>query len=298
MQNTQEMVRQNSSIRLFLSGFNQNEQDILSSWLSSRPETTCRVYRSEIGRLKDEYPGRSLLDLKAPDLEHHMGRLSHLKLASQRRSRASIQSFYSWAVLHGAIQKDPSLTLKKIEAPEGLSGRILSETEVQRILALENDPRHHALLSFLYYGGVRVSEACSLSWKQVEPREQGRGQVTVIGKRNKERVILLPEAVFSELIRLKGLKGELDPVFCSTRDEKGKLDPSQVFRIVKWAAIRAGISKSVSPHWFRHAHVSHALDRGCPAHLVQATVGHASLATTTKYSHARPSDSSARYLGV
>ena len=52
----------------------------------------------------------------------------------------------------------------------------------------------------------------------------------------------------------------------------------------------------MSAHWLRHAHVSHALDRGAPVHLVQATVGHASLTTTSRYAHARPGDSSSRYL--
>ena len=47
-----------------------------------------------------------------------------------------------------------------------------------------------------------------------------------------------------------------------------------------------------------HAHTSHSLDRGAPIHLVQATLGHASVATTGRYLHARPTDSSARYLGV
>jgi site-specific recombinase XerD len=54
----------------------------------------------------------------------------------------------------------------------------------------------------------------------------------------------------------------------------------------------------VRPHWLRHAHATHALERGAPLHLVQATLGHASVATTSKYLHARPTDSSARYLGV
>ena len=56
------------------------------------------------------------------------------------------------------------------------------------------------------------------------------------------------------------------------------------------------ISEKVSPHWLRHAHASHALERGAPIHLVQATLGHATLATTGRYLHAMPSDSSARYL--
>jgi site-specific recombinase XerD len=81
-----------------------------------------------------------------------------------------------------------------------------------------------------------------------------------------------------------------------SRKGGGHLDPVQVHRIVKAAATRAGLSEAVSAHWLRHAHVSHALDHGAPAHLVQATVGHASLATTSQYAHARPSDSSSRYL--
>lgn len=64
------------------------------------------------------------------------------------------------------------------------------------------------------------------------------------------------------------------------------------------AAARAGLPAEVSAHWLRHAHASHALDRGAPIHLVQATLGHASVATTGRYLHARPSASSARFLGV
>ncbi len=67
---------------------------------------------------------------------------------------------------------------------------------------------------------------------------------------------------------------------------------------MKAAAERAGLPASVSAHWLRHAHASHSLERGAPIHLVQTTLGHASVATTGRYLHARPSDSSARYLGV
>ena len=67
---------------------------------------------------------------------------------------------------------------------------------------------------------------------------------------------------------------------------------------MKTAAARAGLSEDVSAHWLRHAHAFHSLDRGAPVHLVQATLGHASVATTGRYLHARPTDSSARYLGI
>ncbi len=61
---------------------------------------------------------------------------------------------------------------------------------------------------------------------------------------------------------------------------------------------RAGLrnASEVSPHWLRHAHASHAMDRGARIHLVQATLGHSDISTTGKYLHARPDESSALYL--
>ena len=91
------------------------------------------------------------------------------------------------------------------------------------------------------------------------------------------------------------------PVFSSHRGG-APLDQPQAWSIVQAAAMRVGLpvgKGGVSPHWLRHAHATHALEYGhAPIHLVQATLGHASVATTSKYLHARPTDSSARYLGV
>ena len=75
-----------------------------------------------------------------------------------------------------------------------------------------------------------------------------------------------------------------------------RLSTEQAHRIIQNAATKAGIEGNVSAHWFRHAHASHALDAGAPIHLVQSTLGHSSLATTSRYVHAKPNDSSGLYL--
>jgi site-specific recombinase XerD len=98
------------------------------------------------------------------------------------------------------------------------------------------------------------------------------------------------------LIYIKSEGGADDPIF-SSRKGKGHLHPSHVKRIVTAATERAGVDGQASPHWLRHAHATHALDSDVPIHLVQATLGHVSVATIGKYLHARPEDSSARYLG-
>jgi integrase/recombinase XerD len=87
------------------------------------------------------------------------------------------------------------------------------------------------------------------------------------------------------------------PVFPSRRGG-GHLDQTAVLRIVRKAARRVGLEVNVSPHWLRHSHATHALERGAPIHLVASTLGHSSVATTGRYLHARPTDSSARYLAV
>ncbi|MBD0311771.1 MAG: site-specific integrase [Microcoleus sp. T3-bin5] len=56
------------------------------------------------------------------------------------------------------------------------------------------------------------------------------------------------------------------------------------------------MSEKTSAHWLRHCHASHALNRGAPIHLLSQTLGHASVATTSKYLHAKPNDSSGLYL--
>jgi integrase/recombinase XerD len=150
-----------------------------------------------------------------------------------------------------------------------------------------------------YIAGLRISELCGLRWRDCRRRGAG-GQITVFGKGGKMRIVLLPASMWRELRpfdRLRAQDGEAaddDPVFRSAKG--GALDPSAIHRIVEAAAARAGLPRAVSAHYLRHAHVSYALDRGAPAHLVQATVGHSDLRTTSRYAHARPNECSATYL--
>ncbi len=119
----------------------------------------------------------------------------------------------------------------------------------------------------------------------------------MFGKGGKTRHVLLSAATWAELVTLRNGGDPDSPVFPSRRGG-GHLDPSAAWRIVRKAAARAGIDGNVSPHWLRHAHASHALERGAPVALVRDTLGHASVSTTNGYLHARPNDSSARYLAV
>jgi integrase len=174
-----------------------------------------------------------------------------------------------------------------------LAEPILDEGAVLHMLTLKRNPRYKALFRLLYLGGLRIGEACALKVRDLQVSRDS-GQITVFGKDGKTRVVLLKPSIWADLAMMLGNHPEA-AVFRSC-EGGGHLDPSQVHRIVKVAAKRAGLSEAVSAHWLRHAHVSHAIDRGAPAHLVQATVGHASPTTTSRYVHARPTDSSSKSL--
>ena len=171
-----------------------------------------------------------------------------------------------------------------------LAERILGEEDLQRVLSAATEPRNHTLLQLLYGAGLRVSEACGLRWRNLRPRGDA-GQVTVFGKNDRTRAVALPTPLWSVLIGQRGAASAEAPVFPSPSGRA--LDRVRVRAIVRQAAERAGVDAHVSPHWLRHSHASHALDHGAPIHLVQATLGHSSVATTSGYLHARPGDSSA-----
>jgi integrase/recombinase XerD len=107
----------------------------------------------------------------------------------------------------------------------------------------------------------------------------------------------LPQSLWTDIVNFRIDPEDDTPVFAS-RKRGGHLNRSQVLRIVQKAGRRAGVKRKVSPHWFRHAHASHAMDRGAGIHLVCATLAHSSIAVTGRYLHAKPTESSATFLAV
>jgi site-specific recombinase XerD len=270
--------------------------DVIELWLArQRSPLTPSVYLRDIRRLLRS-TARKLLETSALDLERFAEALAGSGLApiSQGRTLAAVRGFFRFAERIGYCRNVAAgLELPRTEA--ALSERIIPQEDVRRMIALEPDERNRVLLSVLYAAGLRVSEVCGLRLRNLQARGEG-GQILVRGKGGRTRAVLLPSGVWSQLAPLKGTAGLDAPVFVS---RSGKpLERSRVLRVVREASQRAGIEANVTTHWLRHAHASHALDRGAPIHLVQTTLAHRSVATTSRYLHARPGESSAGYLSV
>ena len=271
------------------------DPQLIELWLHGRSPHTQRAYRADAERLLG-FVGAPLGQITLGDLQAFADAIGGLAPSSRARSLSAAKSLLAFGHHLGYLPFDVGRALKLPGRKNTLAERILPEAEIQRMLALEPSSRNRALLRLLYAAGLRVSELAALRWRDVKPRDNA-GQVTVYGKGGKTRAVLLSAATWRELQALRGDAVDGAPIFRS-RQGGGPLSTVQVLRVVRRAAARAGVRGRVSPHWLRHAHASHALDRGAPIHLVQATLGHASVATTGRYLHAQPTDSSARYLAV
>lgn len=274
-----------------------SDDHLIGMWVARHASPhTRRNYRMQAARFR-AFVGKPLPLLRLDDLQAYLASLEGKAPATRANATAAIKSLFSFAQELGYVRFNIGKAVKAPPIKNTLAERIMSESDAMRMVALVDAPRDRALLTLLYGGGLRISEACALRWRDLTERDGGAAQVVIYGKGGKTRVVLLSPNTWRTLQAQRGDGGPDDPVFRSRK--KGEcIQARQADRIVKAAAARAGLSAEVSAHWLRHAHASHALDRGAPINLVQATLGHASVATTGRYTHARPSESSARFLGV
>jgi len=275
-----------------ISDVKNNDEDCIRLWLHGRAKLTVQAYRADVSAFLF-LTGKRLAQVSLGEFQRWDESLAELAPATRRRKLAAVKSLLGFAHRIGYLAFDVGRPLRLPALKETLAERILEEAEVQRMLSLEPNPRNHILLRVVYSCGLRRAEVCSLAWRDAKGTRKG-GQITVFGKGGKTRFVLVPLKLWKQLVSMKGDAGPDDPIFRSRQG--GPLFQSQVHNIVKAAALRAGLSPKASAHWLRHSHASHALDHGAPIHVVQQSLGHASLTTTTRYTHVRPDDSSSNYL--
>lgn len=145
--------------------------------------------------------------------------------------------------------------------------------------------RDKAILELFFSTGLRLSELCSLD----RDLDLSKDEFSIRGKGEKVRVVFLSDTA-KDAIReyLKNRKDLDEPLFIQYSRNAGKsnrLTPRSIERIVKYYAIKAGISKKVTPHVIRHSFATDLLSNGADIRSVQMMLGHANIATTQIYTH-------------
>lgn len=223
---------------------------------------------------------------------------SHQKPRTLKRKLNTIRSFMGFLYKTGYLKLNPARALRTPTIANDLAEKILPPKQIMRMVDLEPDERNKVLIRVLFSSGIRASEASGMRQCDVQVRGRGQGQITVLGKGNRTRTILLSATTFAALesIRPENAEPHL-PVFPSREGSNQSLSRQRISSIVRNAAHRAGIDLAVSAHWMRHSHATAALDKGVPLPVIQQTLGHQSIVTTTGYLHVHPDKSSATAVG-
>lgn len=208
-----------------------------------------------------------------------------------------VKSLLTYAKETGYTQFNVGAAIKVRVNRQQTTKRTPSEVDVSLLIRAAKTPRDRVLLQVMYAGGLRVDEITKLCWADVTEKgdEVGRVMISVTGKGDKERTVLLPAVVSRALLKMRGDAGQNDAIFVS-RKTGGPITTRAIQYVVKQAAEAAGVDPKLSPHWLRHGHATHALRRGATLADVRDTLGHGDISTTSGYLGSDPDRSSGLVL--
>src|SRR6476659_8727253 len=264
----------------------------------SLSDNSVEAYLHDVNKLTEYLEASNNLktpaELSLNDLQHFIKWISELGITatSQARVISGIRGFYKYCLVENIVTVDPSTLLEAPKLKRALPD-VLSFEEIERIIAqidvsTPDGARNKAIFETLYSCGLRVSELVDLrlSWLYLDV-----GFIRVIGKGNKERLVPIGSdavkyiKIYRDQVRVhqRIQKGFEDLLFLSRLGKS--LSRIMVFLIIKDLAAKAGITKNISPHTFRHSFATHLVEGGASLRAVQEMLGHESITTTEIYTH-------------
>ncbi len=300
----------------------RNAEEFLS-WLDverGRSPRTLASYRRDLAGYQSFVAQRAsgglIDDSSAEEVAAYVASLRRTRSgATVARSLSTLRGFHRFLVEEGSAPSDPTADIPGIGLAEMLP-KALSEEETERLLGavVGTGPtmlRDRALLEVLYGTGCRVSEAVGLNLGDVAEAIEGGDVplIRVLGKGDKERLVPLGRMALAALQHWLSGEGRplLEPkkwkrrsdaeaVFLNVRG--GRLSRVGAFGVVKKYAGRVDLAERASPHVLRHSCATHMLARGADIRVVQELLGHASIATTQRYTKVSPEHLRRAYEGA
>ena len=244
--------------------------------LQAEERSPCTVKQyGHIARTFLAFAQKPLADVTERDLEAYR---EYLVLQRHYAKNSLYTTIRGLACLFRSYGLTTADAMEPPRRPERLP-RYLNEEEVHRLLAVVNgSPRDSAIIHVLAFGGLRVGELCRL---KVEDIEFERNILHIrSGKGDKDREVVLEDRSRAAIDRYLSDRGV--PAAAARLFPVGAVT---VERIVRRAALTAGIPRRVTPHMLRHTLETTLLSRGCDIRYIQKLLGHASVATTQIYTH-------------
>jgi integrase/recombinase XerC len=262
-----------------------------SAHLATRPRLTREAYLRDVDKLAKAARDMPLTRLSRAQLARFLASLHGKGLSGRSLARmlSAWRAFYEFAIERDrSLRENPCAGLKAPKSARKLPSA-LSPDEAVRLVALDGDDRwtlrDRALLELAYSSGLRLSELASLD---VDGVDLAQGEVRVVGKGSKERVVPVGKAAREAIHRWLAQRRTL-----AAADERAMFVGSSGCRVsartierrlAAWA-IKRGLHRHVHPHMLRHSFASHVLQSSGDLRAVQEMLGHASIASTQVYTH-------------
>lgn len=211
---------------------------------------------------------------------------------TQARVISGLKAFFKFLLIEERIKEDPTALIESPKISRSLPD-VLSLDEIDKIeacidLSKADGHRNKAIIEVLYGCGLRVSELTELKISDINLK---MGYLKVRGKGDKERYVPIGSSAVKEINNYLSQRNTLTNILEESKDilflnRRGKsLTRVMIYTITKNLALKAGISKRVSPHTFRHSFATHLIEGGADLRAVQEMLGHESILTTEIYTH-------------
>ena len=279
------------------------DTELIRLWISQKSPTTQKTYIT-ISRQFLTFTAKELEEVKLEDILLWLEsfQLRGFSQNTVNNKLAAIKSLFGFGVKTGYLATNPASMIKTIKAKDALNERILLDEEVKELIdAATNEraprsgsQRDRLILILLYILGLRISELVGLNWSDFQPTEESVS-VTIFGKGHKTRTLLITHQLWSELKQLPRSE-KTEAVFLSRFGNR--LDRHAIHRLIKKAVEKSGINPHTSAHWLRHAHACHSLNNGAGIDLLMKSLGHSSLAVTSRYLHVQPSECTSKFIDL
>lgn len=239
--------------------------------------------------LASEYPEISLVDVRAVNVRAWLASLAKndIQNRSINRKLASLRTLFKFMLRRGDIHENPMLAVRMVKTRKSLP-HFVRESEIAPLLETSRESastftesRDELILFLLYGTGMRLAELIELRNNQINLATK---TLRVVGKRNKERIIPIPEMLVL-FIRQYNELNTYSSEYLILTDKGEQAYPMFIQRTIKKQLGEISTSEKLSPHILRHSYATHLLNRGADLNAIKELLGHANLAATQVYTH-------------